>query len=74
MEPRITPEMSIDEVTRQYPQTADIFVRHRMNCVGCSLGMFHTIAEVAAIYKIEVETFIAQLNGQARGDENNPRR
>ena len=75
MELRISPEMSIEEVTHRYPQTADLFIRHRMGCVGCSLGLFHTIAEVAAIYKFEVETFITQLNerieAEPRGAEDN---
>ncbi|MBX3086404.1 MAG: DUF1858 domain-containing protein [Anaerolineae bacterium] len=60
----IRPEMLVDEVTRRYPQTANVFVQHTMACVGCTLGMFHTVEEVAKVYRIELNTLLDQLNAQ----------
>jgi len=63
-EPLIRPEMLVDEVTHRYPQTAGVFVQHTMACVGCTLGTFHTVEDVAKVYRMDLQVLLEQLNAQ----------
>jgi len=53
--------MIISEVLERWPQTAAVFYRHNMGCVGCAVAPFFTIADAATIYRIPVDRFAAEL-------------
>ena len=55
------PALSVIETLQRFPQTARIFVRHRMACVGCDIAAFHTVAEAAAIYGVDADRFFIEL-------------
>ncbi|MEJ2561030.1 MAG: hypothetical protein P8186_33385 [Anaerolineae bacterium] len=38
-----------------------IFLRYRMVCVGCPIAPFETLAEVAAIYDLDLNRFLSEL-------------
>ena len=59
---RITAEMGIDEVVTKYPQTIKVFFHHGMKCTGCYISGFHTIAESAKRYAVELESLLKDLN------------
>ncbi len=61
MEQNRLSEMMIEEVLRRWPETAVVFHKAAMVCVGCPLIPFCTVAKVSQIYEIPVETFIASL-------------
>jgi hybrid cluster-associated redox disulfide protein len=54
-------EMTIDDVLTRWPQTADVFTRRNMACVGCPVAPFYTVSEAAAIYNLEISDFIDEL-------------
>jgi len=58
---RLDPFMLVEEVLRRYPQTAEIFQELNLPCVGCWLTDTHTIADVAAIYELDLESLMRQL-------------
>jgi hybrid cluster-associated redox disulfide protein len=37
----------VDEIMTTFPRTIAVFLRHRMSCVGCLMGSFHTVADAA---------------------------
>lgn len=53
--------LSVAELLEYYPQAARLFLRHRMACVGCDIAAFHTAAEAAAIYGMDAEKFLQEL-------------
>jgi hybrid cluster-associated redox disulfide protein len=53
--------MIIFEVLQRWPQTAAVFRRHNMGCIGCAVAPFFTIADAATIYRIPIESFAAEL-------------
>jgi hybrid cluster-associated redox disulfide protein len=57
----ITAEWSVDVLLTRYQQAAKIFVAHHMACVGCSISGFHTVAEVAALYRLDVSALLQEL-------------
>jgi len=60
---KITAEMSIEEVATKYPQAIKVFFQHGMQCTGCYICGFHSIAESAKEYGVELEPLLNDLNG-----------
>jgi hybrid cluster-associated redox disulfide protein len=60
-QPQLEPGLIVAEVLARWPQTIPVFLRHRMACVGCAITPFETLAEVAAIYDLELSHFLSEL-------------
>ncbi|MCC7448561.1 MAG: DUF1858 domain-containing protein [Anaerolineae bacterium] len=60
----IRPDTIVDELLTTYPQTAEVFVGRAMVCVGCTISAFHTLAEAAAVYHLNLDEFLAELRGK----------
>lgn len=58
----ITADCIVQGVIERHPQTIAVFTRHRMQCVGCYIAPFHTIADSAREHAIALETFLDDLN------------
>lgn len=61
----IDPNLLVEDVMRRWPATIAVFLRHRMACVGCPVGAFHTIAESSVEYDISGALFLAELKAAA---------
>lgn len=64
----------VDEVMRRWPATIRVFLRHRMRCIGCPLGQFHTIDYACREHGVDRDRFMADLNAvvaeaEARGND-----
>jgi hybrid cluster-associated redox disulfide protein len=59
--PKLEAGLTVAEVLARWPQTIPIFIRHRMACVGCAMAPFETLAEVAVIYKLDLDCFLNEL-------------
>lgn len=66
---RITADMTVGEVVRRHPQTVRVFLRHFMNCFGCSIARFHDIATGSLRYGLDPEMLLAELNESISGQE-----
>jgi hybrid cluster-associated redox disulfide protein len=55
------PQKSIEEVLTNWPETAVVFKRRTMACIGCPVSQFCTITDAAAVYNLPLEQFIAEL-------------
>ena len=53
--------MTVEAVLTRWPQTAAVFGRLNMACVGCPVAPFYTIAEAAVVYKLSVAEFVSEL-------------
>lgn len=63
----ISADTNVDELLDRFPETATVFVQRRMQCVGCSLARFETVADVCEIYRQALEPFLRDLNAAASG-------
>ena len=57
----ITAEMITKQVVDKYPQTIKVFFRHGMQCTGCYICGFHSIAEGAKQWSVELEPLLNDL-------------
>jgi hybrid cluster-associated redox disulfide protein len=53
--------MTVEDVITRWPQTAAVFTRRNMACVGCPVSHLYSIAEAAAVYGLEVDDFVREL-------------
>jgi hybrid cluster-associated redox disulfide protein len=54
--------MLVEELLAAWPQTAAVFFRHRMACVGCAMSRFESVTEVAEVYGLVPERFLSELD------------
>jgi hybrid cluster-associated redox disulfide protein len=59
---QITDDSLVQDVVERYPQTIPIFNRHGLQCVGCYISPFHTIADTAREYALAIEPLLTDLN------------
>jgi len=58
---RPTLETTVSEVMRAWPETVEVFIHHRMACVGCAMAPFCTVGEAALAYQIDQQAFLREL-------------
>jgi hybrid cluster-associated redox disulfide protein len=58
----ITEESVVQEIVEAHPQTILVFARHGLNCVGCYIAPFHTVADSAREHHLCVEPLLGDLN------------
>jgi len=54
-------DMTVDEIMRRWPSTIRVFIRHRMLCIGCPIGVFHTVADACEAHGLDEEVFSREL-------------
>ena len=54
-------DMTVEEVLTRWPESAAVFGRHNMACVGCPVAPFYTVSEAAVIYKLSAADFVGEL-------------
>lgn len=64
----IDPDMTVDEIMRRWPAAIGVVLRHGMLCVGCPIGVFHTVTDACAAHEIDEERFSHALLAAMRGD------
>ena len=62
MESKITGKEPIGDVVRKHPETAEVFMKHGMHCLGCAAAHFENINEGAEAHGLDVKKLVADLN------------
>jgi len=70
---RITAQSVVQDVVADRPETISVFARHGWACVGCYISPFHTIADVADQYRVDLDSLLAELNQALDGPPSRPR-
>ena len=64
---RIGMDTLVDDVMRSHPVTLRTFLDHKMICVGCPIGGFHTVADACREHGVEAIGFVAALRAVDAG-------
>ena len=59
---KISGKMAIGECVEKYPETADVFMKHGMHCLGCAAAHFENIEEGASAHGIDAKKLVEDLN------------
>lgn len=55
------PDLPLLGLFGQWPETAQVFLLHRMACFGCPIAPFHTVVDACAEYRLDEAAFRAEL-------------
>ena len=58
----INASSTVDDVLRQVPGAAHVFITSHTDCIGCSLARFCTLEEVSQHYSLDLPHLIADLH------------
>lgn len=57
----IEPSTPVDDVMRKQPATIRAFLANRMNCPGCPIARFHSVADACRAHDATLDDFLAEL-------------
>jgi hybrid cluster-associated redox disulfide protein len=58
---RLTTTLAVSELLNCWPETFPVFFRHRMVCAGCPMSQFETVEGAAAVYGLNLDSFMHEL-------------
>ncbi len=61
MKPLLAPDSTLGYVLTRHKETASVFVRLRMACVGCPMSSFETLEDAARIYGLPLTELVTAL-------------
>ncbi|SHI10600.1 hybrid cluster protein-associated redox disulfide domain-containing protein [Clostridium collagenovorans DSM 3089] len=59
---KITKDMTIGEIIKQYPSSIEVLMNCGMGCVGCPSAQMETLEEAVAVHGIDLEKLLLELN------------
>lgn len=62
-------DLSVKEIMDRWPRTASTFIAHRMHCVGCPIGPFHTLADAAAEHQLDPDALRDVVEQEVRASQ-----
>lgn len=64
----ITADSLVHDVVDRHPQVIHILSRHGLQCAGCYISPFHTIADTAREYAMAVDLLLSDLRTAVAGE------
>ncbi len=52
----------VEDMTQKYPETAVLLLRKGVQCVGCWVSRYHTVADVAREWHLDLPHLLRELN------------
>jgi hybrid cluster-associated redox disulfide protein len=59
---KISEEMTIKEVIDNYPETAMVFMKYNVGCIGCLAASFEKVKDIATVHGIDIKALVKDLN------------
>jgi len=59
---KITKDMTIREVIDRYPETALVFSKYDVGCIGCFAASYETLEDIARVHGTDIKKLIKDLN------------
>ena len=67
--PTIAADTNVDWLLEHTAAVVPVFVRRRLQCVGCPVARFETLSDVCDIYGLQLDEFLAELRMTAAAAE-----
>jgi hybrid cluster-associated redox disulfide protein len=58
----ISEDMTIKEVIDNYPETAMVFMKYNIGCIGCLAASFEKVKDIATVHGIDIKALVKDLN------------
>ncbi len=54
-------DLCVSEIMARWPTTIGVFIDYGMHCVGCPIGVFHTLADAADEHGIPYDMLLREI-------------
>lgn len=61
-------DMPVSDIMRRWPATIAVFIDLELNCIGCPIGPFHTLADAAHEHGVALAALNAGINDAIAGE------
>ena len=55
-------DLCVAEIMHRWPATIGVFIDLQMHCVGCPIGIFHTLSDAADEHGLPLEHLVAEIS------------
>ncbi len=62
MAEQVTKDMTISEVLKKDPKTAEVFMKYGMHCLGCPSASGETVEQAATVHGADADKLLDELN------------
>lgn len=60
---KIDPKMTIAEILRHKPESAEVLQQFGMHCIGCAVASGESLEDAAKVHDIDIQKLLAALQG-----------
>ncbi len=68
----ITEKTCVEDMTQEHPETAVLLLRMGVQCVGCWISRYHTVADVAHEWHLDLPRLLRDLNALVDEEREEP--
>lgn len=61
-------DLTVGEIMHRWPSTIGVFIDLQLHCIGCPIGIFHTLADAADEHGVRLEELVAEVSIAIDGD------
>ena len=54
-------DLCVSEIMERWPTTIGVFIDYGMHCIGCPIGVFHTLADAAEEHGIPADVLMREI-------------
>jgi len=65
---KITGEMTLGGVIKEWPETAEVFFQFGLHCIGCHISAYESVADGAKAHGVNPEELVKALNEKIAGN------
>jgi hybrid cluster-associated redox disulfide protein len=65
---KITGEMTLGNVIKEWPETAEVFFQFGLHCIGCHISAYESVADGAKAHGVNPEELVKALNEKIAGN------
>ena len=69
MKPYLSPDITVKKLLDRYPQLLKLFMDLGLLCIGCPVEAFHTLADVAREYHLDLNHLLERIETVIGGNE-----
>jgi hybrid cluster-associated redox disulfide protein len=69
MKPYLSPDITVKKLLDRYPQLLKLFMDLGLLCIGCPVEAFHTLADVAREYHLDLNQLLQRIDTVIGGNE-----
>ena len=69
MKPYLSPDITVKKLLDRYPQLLQLFMDLGLLCIGCPVEAFHTLADVAREYHLDLNQLLQRIDTVIGGND-----